>query len=95
MTVESGAFTVTSTIGGSDTASTSGAAALSSNNGEKEKPRVNAPCPRFGSAMTVRQGVAYVFGGMLEDGDVTYTLQDMYCIGKGSFTLLVISDSDT
>lgn len=43
---------------------------------------INVPSPRFGSVMAVKQGILYLFGGMVEDGDVTYTLKDFYCLGK-------------
>ena len=38
--------------------------------------------PRFGSALCVKQNLLYLFGGMVEDGDKQYTLNDFYTLGK-------------
>ncbi len=85
VTVESGAFTVTSTVGGSDAANGEGqlgGASAAAAAGSSRKTAVNAPSPRFGAAMAIKQGTLYLFGGSVEDGDVTYTLKDLYSIGK-------------
>ncbi len=83
VTVESGAFTVTSTVGGGS----GGAAAVcpdadGAGEAAAAAAAINAPCPRFGAAMAVKQGTLYLFGGMVEDGDATYTLKDLYRLGE-------------
>jgi len=84
VTVESGAFTVTSTVGGASSSELDGGdIKAGSQCGSSSKAIVPGPFPRFGSLMTVKQGILYLFGGTIEDGDVTYTLKDLYSIGKG------------
>ena len=78
--VESGAFTITSTVN-AETKS------------EMEEPKVpkpkltqadvGGPSPRFGSALTIRQGILYLFGGMVEDtNDRQLTFNDLYSLGE-------------
>ena len=44
---------------------------------------IGGPSPRFGSALTMRQGVLYLFGGMVEDDeDRQLTFKDFYSLGK-------------
>ena len=39
------------------------------------------PSPRFGSALAIRQGILYLFGGMFEDEeDRQLTLKDFYSL---------------
>ena len=80
VTVEDGAFTISSTTGG---ASASSSSTLTSQQRPSESAAF-APSPRFGSAMAFgRQGqTLYLFGGMVEDGDKQYTLKDLYSLGK-------------
>lgn len=78
--VESGAFTISSTI--------------SSSKSEPEKvvdkvvtsvikPQVGGPSPRFGSQMVIRQGTLFLYGGMVEDDDDRQlTFNDFYSLGK-------------
>ena len=43
------------------------------------------PSPRFGSALTMRQGVIYLFGGIVEDEeDRQLTFKDFYSLGEFS-----------
>lgn len=81
--MEDGAFTVTSTIGLESSSSNNGSNGDAK--GEPSKFTAFAPSPRFGSSLAIKQGMLYLFGGSIEDGDVTYTLKDMYCIGKRHF----------
>jgi len=80
--VESGAFTISSTIN-SDT----GASGVENGQTGKESTRsrsqadVGGPSPRFGSSMCIRQGVLYLFGGMYEDEeDRQLTFKDFYSL---------------
>lgn len=75
--VEDGAFTISSTVG------------LQSESGipketlEEKAVDVNCPSPRFGSQLAIKQGVLYLFGGMVEDDDDRQlTHKDLYSIGK-------------
>ena len=80
--VEEGAFTITSTIGGSsdDKIQDAIAKALAKND---EKEILPGPSPRFGAQMTIRQGILYLFGGMVEDSsDRQLTHKDLYSLGK-------------
>ena len=81
MTVEEGAFTITSTVGTEVTegqSQASGSAATS-------KTKAYVPCARFGANLAVKAGVLYLFGGMVEDGDRQYTLKDFYFLGESNF----------
>ena len=85
MTVEEGAFTITSTVGtGSDFAKEFEATEKSST---PERASAGGggggPSPRFGAAMSVaKSGQLFLFGGMIEDGDKQITLNDFYCLGE-------------
>ena len=83
MTVEEGAFTITSTVGSEETdgATASGSKSASSSSSKA----AFRPSPRFSAGMTFKQGLLYLFGGTFEDGEVTYTLKDFYCLGKRFF----------
>ncbi len=78
--MEEGAFTVTSTVNLDDDASTS-ASGTASATASSDSRAPFAPPPRFGAGLAVKQGKLYAYGGMVEDGDVTYTLKDFYSIG--------------
>jgi len=84
--VESGAFTVTSTIGSAqtDTSTTevSGTTASASSTAA-----IKGPCPRFGSLLAIKQSNLFLYGGTVEDGNVTYTLRDFYSIGNYTTSL--------
>ena len=83
MTVEEGAFTITSTVGGASTNDDADGVAASKSSGSKAAAFV--PSPRFSAGMTFKQGILYLFGGTFEDGEVTYTLKDFYCLGESVF----------
>lgn len=76
MTVEEGAFTITSTV--NSNVATVGSIEPSMS---KEIDAINCPGPRFGAAMAVKQGMLYLYGGTIEEGEVTYALKDFYCLG--------------
>nr|SVE87160.1 EOG090X0KWJ [Daphnia similis]SVE87786.1 EOG090X0KWJ [Daphnia similis] len=42
--------------------------------------QVITPSPRMGSALCVKHGVLYLYGGIVEDGDKQYTLNDMFAL---------------
>lgn len=39
------------------------------------------PSPRINPGLAVKQNTLYLYGGMFEDGDRTYTLNDFYSLG--------------
>lgn len=82
VTVEDGAFTITSTIGtaSAEPGTSKEAAAASASGGASAAPFT--PSPRMSPGMTVKQGLLYLFGGTVEDGDKQYTLKDFYSIGE-------------
>ena len=85
VTVEEGAFTITSTVGGGGNGCgdevhvrESEAEKSASNSGKN-----SGPTPRFGASMAVaKSGQLFLFGGMVEDGDKQITLNDFYCLGE-------------
>nr|SVE71458.1 EOG090X0KWJ [Daphnia similis]SVE72091.1 EOG090X0KWJ [Daphnia similis]SVE72718.1 EOG090X0KWJ [Daphnia similis] len=42
--------------------------------------QVTTPSPRMGSGLCVKHGVLYLYGGIVEDGDKQYTLNDMFTL---------------
>ena len=94
VTVEEGAFTITSTVGGgggnSDEVNvTESEAEKSSSTSGKSS---NGPTPRFGASMAVaKSGQLFLFGGMVEDGDKQITLNDFYSLGE---TMILIPPTD-
>ncbi|XP_076286943.1 kelch domain-containing protein 4 [Lasioglossum baleicum] len=38
------------------------------------------PCPRINPGLAIKQNVLYMYGGMVEDGDRQYTLNDFYSL---------------
>lgn len=40
------------------------------------------PSPRINPGLVVKDNVLYLYGGMFEDGDKQYTLNDFYSLGK-------------
>ena len=93
MTVEEGAFTITSTVGGGNTC---GAAEVNVTESETEKTSSSSsggPTPRFGASMAVaKSGQLFLFGGMVEDGDKQITLNDFYCLGEEPSYLELVWD---
>lgn len=40
------------------------------------------PCPRINPGLAVKHNILYLYGGMFEDGNREYTLNDFYSLGK-------------
>uniref|UniRef100_A0A0K2THK8 Kelch domaincontaining protein 4like [Bombus impatiens] n=1 Tax=Lepeophtheirus salmonis TaxID=72036 RepID=A0A0K2THK8_LEPSM len=80
VTVESGAFTITSTVGSSSSqANDSPDNSLSEN--ITKKSNVFTPSPRYGSGLVVKQGLLYLYGGVVEDSKSRQiTLRDFYTL---------------
>jgi len=72
LTVESGAFTVSSTIGLQEKKKVSSGVSLADN--------VNVPTPRFNAGMVYKGGKLYLFAGIVETGDKDLTLCDFYSL---------------
>ncbi|XP_048515563.1 kelch domain-containing protein 4 isoform X2 [Athalia rosae] len=45
---------------------------------QNQSPDTFSPSPRINPGLVVKHGVLYLFGGMVEDGDRQYTLNDFY-----------------
>ena len=82
--VEDGAFTITSTVGLETKNS-------SENKFEEAKLEtklsqmnlLKGPSPRFGAQMAIKQGILYLFGGLVEDSnDRQFTHKDLYALGN-------------
>ena len=78
VTVESGAFTISSTVAGQTDL------AFLSNLGQKQSddPDVElvVPSARFNSGLVYKSGSLYLFGGLWEAGEKDYTLKDFYSL---------------
>jgi len=76
ITVESGAFTVSSTIGLQETNG------KSENKSEEttaiDSKLFNVPTPRFNAGLAFKGGKLYLYGGMVETGDKDLTLRDFH-----------------
>ncbi|KAB0795717.1 hypothetical protein PPYR_09778 [Photinus pyralis] len=53
---------------------------VQSNDQEPEKMDVFKPSPRMNCGLTVKHGMLYIFGGMVEDGDKQLTMSDFYSL---------------
>jgi len=92
VTVESGAFTISSTVGGESSTSESKGSA------EEKLKDVFIPSARFGSGLAFKGGTLYLFGGTFEDGEKDITLKDFYSLDTKHFdtwNTLVESDVQT
>ena len=89
VTIESGNFTVSSTVGGASESNNS--ASLVDN-----KPKdCYIPCGRFNSQMVFKGGSLYLFGGVVESGEKDITLKDFYSLDTTKFdTWNVIIEND-
>ncbi|KZS09098.1 Kelch domain-containing protein 4 [Daphnia magna] len=73
--VDDGVFTLTigpSTSGNAENANAGATGAVA--------VQVTIPSPRMGSGLCVKHGVLYLYGGIVEDGDKQYTLNDMFAL---------------
>ena len=44
---------------------------------------LKGPSPRFGAQMAIKQGILYLFGGLVEDSDDRqFTHKDLYALGN-------------
>jgi len=75
VTVESGQFTVSSTVGEKDKQQTLDAASA-----ELKAKDCCIPCPRFSGQMVFKGGLLYLYGGLIEAGDKDITLKDFYSL---------------
>jgi len=92
LTVESGAFTISSTIGTIDSGEKDKQAAIDP---DKE---VFIPSPRFSSGLVYKSGSLYMFGGLWEDGEKDLTLKDFYSLDAtklDSWNTIIESDIQT
>ena len=90
VTIESGNFTVSSTVGG---ASKDGEQA-GKESGEKAKDCFT-PCGRFNSQMVFKGGNIYLFGGVVESGEKDITLKDFYSLDiskMDSWSIIIEND---
>jgi len=75
VTVESGAFTISSTIGEEEMSAKNGKAM------ELNKDKdIFVPSARFGAGMVMKGSILYMFGGIWEDGEKDYTLKDFHSL---------------
>jgi len=91
VTVESGAFTISSTIGGEQEKETSIKGATTNKD-------ITVPSPRFGSGMVFKGTNLYLFGGVFEDGEKDITLKDFYSLDTrqmDSWNVLIENDVET
>jgi len=73
LTVESGAFTISSTVG-SENKEEKGDTAVT------QPKDVFVPSPRFSSGFVYKAGFLYLFGGLWEDDEKDLTLKDFYSL---------------
>jgi len=95
VTVESGAFTVSSTIGTSELSFLS---SLGAAGGAPSSTPPILPSPRFNAGMASKGGNIYLFGGLWEKGEKDFTLKDFYSLDTkklDNWTVLVEDDVKT
>jgi len=80
VTIESGNFTVSSTVGGALAEASNG----QTKNDSKSKDCF-IPCGRFNSQMAFKSGNLYLFGGVVESGEKDITLKDFYSLDTNKF----------
>lgn len=71
ITDDDGIFTVT--IGSTPTATL--------HNKENSHKHIFVPCPRINPGLVMKHNVLYLYGGMFENGNQQYTLNDLYSLG--------------
>merc|ERR1711913_118988 len=93
VTVESGAFTISSTVGEEEKCGKNGKVA------EVRKDKdIFVPSPRLGAGMAMKGSVLYMFGGIWEDGEKDYTLKDFHYLDThkmDSWNTIIESDVQT
>lgn len=75
-TVTDGVFTMT--VGPSNLNSESSGFS----NVKPDVREIFTPSPRMNCSMTVKNGLLYLYGGLVEDNDKQFTLADMYSLGE-------------
>merc|ERR1712029_1334246 len=80
VTIESGNFTVSSTVGGALAEASNG----QTKNDSKPKDCF-IPCGRFNSQMAFKSGNLYLFGGVVESGEKDITFKDFYSLDTTKF----------
>merc|ERR1711990_706945 len=85
VTVESGAFTISSTIVGEESRVSQNELSFLGNLGasgssQESSKQLTVPSPRFNAGMTFKGGNLYLFGGLWESGEKDYTLKDFYSL---------------
>ena len=85
VTVESGAFTVSSTVVGEDSRVSQNELSFlgslgASGSGHGSSKQLTVPSPRFNAGMAFKGGNLYLFGGLWESGEKDYTLKDFYSL---------------
>merc|ERR1719454_1150332 len=85
VTVESGAFTISSTIVGEDSRVSQNELSFLGNLGasgtsQESSKQLTVPSPRFNAGMAFKGGNLYLFGGLWESGEKDYTLKDFYSL---------------
>jgi len=89
VTVESGAFTVSSTVGEKEKDTKGDTLA------DLKEKDCFVPSPRFGSQMVYKGGSLYLFGGVIESGEKDITLKDFYSLDTNkndSWNVIIESD---
>ena len=81
VTIESGNFTVSSTVGGASEAKNGD----SSQSSDVKCKDCFIPCGRFNSQMGFKGGQLYLFGGCVEAGEKDITLKDFYSLDTTKF----------
>ena len=86
-TVEEGAFTITSTVGlDVDDKTKDNESILETKFSQMNL--LKGPSPRFGSHLAIKQGLLYLFGGVVEDdNDRQLTHKDLYSLGTNFRTV--------
>ena len=83
VTVESGAFTISSTVVGEDSRVSQNELSFLGNlgaSGSGHEKQLTVPSPRFNAGMTFKGGSLFLFGGLWESGEKDYTLKDFYSL---------------
>ena len=87
--VEDGAFTITSTIGLETKNSENKFEEAKLETKLSQMNLLKGPSPRFGAQMAIKQGILYLFGGLVEDSnDRQFTHKDLYALGNNFFPIL-------
>jgi hypothetical protein len=98
VTVESGAFTVSSTVTAAVVEPELAFLGALGAGGATAARELVTPSPRFNSGLVYKGGLLYLFGGLWEVGDKDYTLKDFYSLDTkklDSWSVLIEDDVKT